>query len=171
VIEETLPETRAARFTELDAQIRAEAEACQNRPQPTPRRKPRRRRSTPSLPPPVRKEIARFARQLIRLHRQAFIADHKLKDRAARLLRSLLLPRPRRRGRPGLASVTKALALLQKYRRQHPGERPEQIWGRVYPETIRGYASLTAVEQLDARQVLRERVRWRVRDRKRRAPK
>jgi hypothetical protein len=85
VIEETIPETRAARFAELDAQIQAETQARPERPLPMPRRKPRRRRSTPSVPAPVRKEIARFARELIRLHRQAFMADRKLKDRASRL--------------------------------------------------------------------------------------
>jgi len=64
----------------------------------------------------MRKEITRLARELNRQHHQPFIADSKLKDRAARLLRSLLPPK-RKRGRPGIASVTKAIQLRARFRR------------------------------------------------------
>jgi hypothetical protein len=62
----------------------------------------------------VRKEIAQVARELKRNHRFLFIADPKLKDRVARLLRSLLPPKPRRRGRPRRKDVTTAILLLAR---------------------------------------------------------
>jgi hypothetical protein len=108
---------------------------------------------------------------LNRQHRKLFTADPRLKDRVARLLRSLLLPRPRRRGRPGIESVTTAIRVLRKLRKQHAGEPWAKIWQRIYPEAIPNYARMNPVDQEHARQVLRERVRWRVRDRKRRARK
>jgi hypothetical protein len=154
-------ECHIIRFGELDAQIQAEEQA---RHTPTPSKKSKRRQPTPALPAAVRKEITRLARELNRQHRSLFMADPKLKDRAARLLRSLLLPK-RKRGRPGIDSVTKAIQLRARFRRQHPGERPEQIWKRVYPEAIPGYAGMNPHDQKHARQVLRERVRWRRRKR------
>jgi hypothetical protein len=90
------------------------------------------------------------------------MADPKLKDRASRFLRSLLPPH-RRRGRPGLGSVTVAIRLLNRFKRQHPEEKPEQIWKRIYPAAIPGYDAMSELEQNDARHVLRERVRWRLR--------
>ena len=87
---------------------------------------------------------------------------------AARFLRSLLLPKPRRRGRPGLNSVTAAINLLGKVRKRYPGEPWPKIWQWIYPEAIANYAGMNAVEQKHSRQVLRERVRWRLRDRRRR---
>jgi hypothetical protein len=125
----------------------------------TARRK--RARVTPPLPAAVRKEIARFARELSRNARPHFMADPKLKDRAARLLRSLLPPRPRRRGRPGRPDVTLAIRLLHRLKRQYPGERAEQVWRRVYPEVILNYAGMTEVERVYAREMLRLRVGWR----------
>jgi hypothetical protein len=117
------------------------------------------------MPPEVRKEIAQVARQLKRNHRALFIADPKLKDRVSRLLRSLLPPQPRRRGRPGRPDVTKAIRLLREFRRQYPNERPSQHWARVYPLVIPGYGEMSPVQQKDARERLRERVRWRRRRR------
>jgi hypothetical protein len=133
--------------------------------------RPRGRSITPPLPAAVRKEITRLARELNRQHGQLFKAEPKLKDRVARLLRSLLLPKPRRRGRPGLDSVTAAIRLLGKFRKQCPGETWAKIWQRVYPEAIPNYAAMNPAEQAHTRQVLRERVRWRLRDRKRRVGK
>jgi hypothetical protein len=159
-------ECRSPRFAELEAQIQAVPERRQGNSQP--QSKSRRRSATPPVPAAVRKEIIHIARELNRQHGQLFKANPKLKDRAARFLRSLLPPRPRRRGRPGIDSVTKAIQLRAKLRRQYPGERPEQIWRRIYPEAISGYAGMSTVDQKNARQVLRERVRWRLRDRKRR---
>src|ERR1039458_1784401 len=115
-VPDAISEPRAPRLAELDAQIRGEAARRQGRPQRNPRR-----RSTPRLPAAVRKEVTRAARELNGRARPYFMADPKLKDRTARFLRSLLLPKPRRRGRPGIPSVTKALALLKKYRRKPPG--------------------------------------------------
>jgi hypothetical protein len=156
---------RDPRFAELNAQIQADAQARQNRP----RVKPKLRRSAPHLPAAVRKEITRLARELNRQYRALFMADLKLKDRAARLLRSLLPPKPRQRGRPGIDSVTKAIRLLRKFRRQYPGERWEMTWKRIYPEAIPNFAGINPIEQEHACQVLRERVRWRLRGRKRRS--
>ncbi len=113
-------EWRIPRFAELDAEIQAQAEQPRNTPQCNGKREPRRR-SDVGMPAAVRKEITRVARELNRQHRNAFLADPKLKDRASRLLRSMLLPKPRRRGRPERADVTKAITLLKKYRSQHVG--------------------------------------------------
>jgi hypothetical protein len=161
-----LSEHRAPRFADLEVQIQGDAERRQERKHK--RKEKGRPRSTPPLPAAVRKEIARLALQLSRQHRALFMADPKLKDRAARLLRSLLPPKPRRRGRPGIDSVTTAIGLLRKFRRQFPGERWAKIWQRVYPEAIPDFAGMNPNEQEHARQVLRERVRWRLRERKRR---
>jgi len=151
-------ENRDSRFAELDAQIDAVEAARQRRPDVV--RKAKRRRPSPRLPAAVRKEIARFARELRRQHREVFMGDPKLKDRASRFLRSLLPPR-RERGRPGIDSVTKAIRLRQKLRQQYPGEKPEQIWKRVYSEAIPGYASMEPERQKAERLLLRERVRSR----------
>lgn len=155
----TFDEIRDPRFAELDAQIKSEEAECQRRPDLV--RQARRRRSpVPRLPAAVRKEIARFARELRRAHRKLFIADPKLKDRVARFLRSLLPPK-HKRGRPGIDSVTKAIRLRQRFKRQYPGEKPEQIWKRVYPEAIPGYATMDRERQKAERLLLRERVRSR----------
>jgi hypothetical protein len=155
----TCNESRDLRFAELDAQIEARQAA---RHQRTAAAKPKRvSRRGPRLPAAVRKEIARFARELRRQHRNLFTADPKLKDRASRFLRSLLPPK-RKRGRPGIDSVTKAIRLRQRVRQQYPGEKPEQIWKRIYPEAIPGYASMDRERQKAERLLLRERVRSRL---------
>jgi len=122
---------REPRFAELDAQI--DGEGAERQREPNVRRKPKRRHS-PRLPAAVRKEISQCARQL-QQHRKLFTADAKLKDRASRFLRSLLPPK-RKRGRPGIDSVTKAIRLRRRFKGQYPGEKPELIWKRIYPETI-----------------------------------
>jgi len=76
----------------------------------------------------------------------------------ARFLRSLLPPK-RKRGRPGIASVTKAILLLKKFKHQYPTEKPEQIWKRIYPEAIPGYTSMDPERQKAERLLLRDRVR------------
>jgi hypothetical protein len=149
-------EHRDPRFDELDSQIEAREVARQ---QKAPAKPGKRRRSAPRLPAALRKEIARFARDL-RQHRKLFAADPKLKDRASRFLRSLLPPK-RKRGRPGIDSVTKAIRLRQRFKRQHPGEKPEQIWKRVYPDAIPGYLTMDLDRQKAERMLLRERVRGR----------
>jgi hypothetical protein len=150
----TCNEDRDPRFAELDAQI--EAENANRQQQATAPKSKHRRRPGPRLPTAVRKEIARFAREL-RQHRKLFIADPKLKDRASRFLRSLLPPR-RKRGRPGIDSVTIAIRLRNRFRRQYPGEKPEQIWKKVYPKAIPGYARMDRERQKAEQLLLRERV-------------
>ncbi len=122
-----------------------------------------------NIPAAVRNKVTRAAQELKREHRKLFMADPKLKDRAARFLRSLLPPKPRKRGHPGYDSVTNAIRLRKEYARQYPGERPQLIWSRVYPEAIPAYSALNETEQKDARADLREHVRDRLRKRRRRA--
>jgi hypothetical protein len=115
-----------------------------------------------ALPQALRKEIAALARKLAKEYRTVFAEDPALRKRAGQFLTALLPPKPRRRGRPGDQTVTKAIRLLRRFRRQYPNERGEKIWERIYPEAIPNYASMSEVEQADARQQLRERVRWRL---------
>jgi hypothetical protein len=116
-----------------------------------------------ALPKELRKELTTMARKLARAHRALFISDPNLRKRAGQFLTALLPPKPRRRGRPGRADVTAAIRLLRKFRRQNPSERGEKIWERIYPQAIPGYGSMADVQQADAREQLRERVRWRQR--------
>ena len=111
-------EFRDPRFTELDAQI----QAAKVERQQSPAKRNRRQHAGPALPREVRKEITRCA-QALRQHRKFFIADAKLKDPVARALRSMLPPH-RKRGRPGLDRVTKAIRLLKQFRRQYLHEKP-----------------------------------------------
>jgi hypothetical protein len=113
------------------------------------------------LPRAIRKELATLARKLNREHRALFAGNPNLRKRAGQFLIALLPPKPRRRGRPGIQSVTQAIRLIGKFRRQYRGERAEQIWSRVYPLAIPNYATMSELEQSEARQQLRERVRWR----------
>jgi len=144
-------ESRDPRFAELDAQIEAEESSRVERP-----KQPKRYRTGHRLPRDVRKEITRCAQRL-RQHRKLFMADPKLKDRAVRFLRSLLPPK-RKRGRPGLPGVSRAILLLRKFRNQYPEEKPETLWARIYPEVIPGFASMDRARQRVERWLLRERV-------------
>jgi hypothetical protein len=147
-------EHRDPRFAELDAQIQAakvdQEPAAQKR---------KRQRAGPALPREIRKEVTHCARQL-RQHRKLFIADPTLKERVARAFRSMLPPR-RKRGRPGLDSVTTAIRLLKQFRRQFPHDKPAQLWARVYPEAIPGYATMERERQKAERLLLRDRVQSR----------
>jgi hypothetical protein len=113
------------------------------------------------LPRVVRKEIAALARKLARDHRTLFVSDPTYRRRAGQFLTALLPPKPRRRGRPGRPDVTQAIRLLKAFKRQYPTERPAEHWARMYPMVIAGYEGMNPVEQRDARERLRERVRWR----------
>jgi hypothetical protein len=150
-------ESRIRRPGEPDGDIHADTERRQGT---TPRQRKRQRGSHPGIPAPVRKEITRAARELNRQCRKLFLADPGLKDRAARMLRSLLPPKVKR-GRPGMPAVTAAVRLLHQLKRQYPHERPAELWKRVYPAAINGYESMSPIEKKTAREVLRERVRWR----------
>jgi hypothetical protein len=113
----------------------------------TPRSKRRNLNQQPLIPAAVCKEITQAARELKRNHRALFIADPMLKDRVARLIRSLLPPKPRRRGRPGRKDVTTAILLLARFRRQYPTERAELHWRRVYPLAIPNYDAMSEIHQ------------------------
>ena len=139
-----------------------------NRPHVTPTAAPPYPDGMPTpLPRELRKEIAAFARKLAKEHRAVFAEDPTRRKRAGQYLTALLPPKPRRRGRPGDPTVTKAIRLLRTFRRQCPNEHGERIWRRIYPLAIPNYNSMTALEQGDARQQLRGRVRWRLKRRKR----
>lgn len=150
-------ESRDPRFAELDVQIEAENEARQQKstaPKPN-----RRRRPGPRLPAVVRKEITQCARQL-RQHQRLFKADAKLKDRAARVLRSMLPPK-RKRGRPGIPGVTQAILLLKQLQRERPEQQPKERWQQVYRKVISDYTGLTRDQQRAQEVLLREQVRSR----------
>ena len=51
--------------------------------------------------------------------------------------------------------------IVQSTRGQYPGERAEEHWRQVYPLAIPNYATMNEIEKSDARQELRDRVRWR----------
>jgi hypothetical protein len=121
------------------------------------------------LPRSLRKEIAAFARNLKGDHRALFSSDPAYRKRAGQFLTALLPPKPKRRGRPGIPSVTKAIALLKKYRREHRGEKPEQLWRRIYPAAISNYDAMSEVQKRDARAELIARVKDRTKKQKRRA--
>jgi hypothetical protein len=144
-----------------DMGARLEANTQRDRPAPSKPKPPTRRRIL-QLPQAVRKEISQFARKLKRDHRQLFASDPAFRKRAGQFLTALLPPKPRRRGRPGRPDVTKAIRLLKVYCRRYPIERPAEHWARIYPQVIPGYGNMNAVEQRDAQERLRERVRWRL---------
>jgi hypothetical protein len=116
-----------------------------------------------NLPRSLRKEISTLARKLARDYRALFASDPIYRKRAGQFLTALLPPKPRRRGRPGRPDVTQAIRLLQRFKREFPNERPAEHWARMYPLVIAGYGGMNPVEQRDARERLRERVRWRLR--------
>jgi hypothetical protein len=147
---------RDPRFAELDSQIKAEETARKQMPAA---KKPKRQGSGPRLPREIRKEITLCARQL-RHHRALFTADPMLRDRAARVLKSMLPPR-RKRGRPGIASVTSAMMLLKKLQREHPEQERKQLWPQVYRRVIPNYATLPREQQRAKELLLREQVRSR----------
>jgi hypothetical protein len=151
------PEFRDPRFAELDEQLQAQTA---NRASAKPAAQ-KRRRSSPTIPRALLKDIVRAARELRKRHGALFIADANLRDRAARLFRSMLPPKPRRRGRPALDSVTVATRLLRRLKRLYADEKPSQIWARIYPVVIPNYESLSATEKKDAGLLLRNRVRSR----------
>jgi len=128
------------------------------------RRKRRRRQA--AIPRELRTEVTQCAKSLARKYAHLFAGDRKLKDRIMRLVRALLPPRPRRRGRPANTDVTRAIRLLRKFHRDYPEEVPRQHWARVYPLVIPNFHSMTDPEQDTSRFALRERVRWRLRKRR-----
>jgi hypothetical protein len=51
--------------------------------------------------------------------------------------------------------------LRREFKRQFPNEPWARIWERICPQAIPNYATMSELEQANARQELRERVRWR----------
>src|SRR5215471_13825676 len=82
------------------------------------------------------------------------------------IARALLPPRPNPRGRPANPTVTRAITLYRKFRRESPDQSPRKLWARVYPKVIDGWANMSDLEQRNARDELRERIAWRRRKRR-----
>lgn len=137
----------------------------------TPRLEPnarkKHRNQQPGVPVEIVKDVVAAAQVIRDNHKAAFLADRKLKDRAARLFRTLLPPRPRRPGRKPLASVTVAIRLVQRFKSEDPVAKPEQIWAKVYPKAIPNYASLANEVRWNEQRRLRERVHGRKRQQQR----
>jgi hypothetical protein len=122
------------------------------------------------LPRSLRKEIAACARKLKRNHRALFTSVPAYRKQVGQFLTTALLPRkPKRRGRPGIPSVTTAIRLQEKFRREHPGEKHEQLWDRICPKVIPNYDAMRELEKRDARAQLIARVKDRRKKRKRQA--
>jgi hypothetical protein len=64
--------------------------------------------------------------------------------------------------------VTLAEVMLNELRRQHPEASHRTLWKSVYPAAIQGYDKLGKLEKRAAREDMRDRVRGRRHDRKRR---
>jgi hypothetical protein len=125
-----------------------------------------KRRRRDSIPKELRIEVTQHARSIASKYRKLFVADRQLKDRVLRLLRALLPPRPRRRGRPRDQTTTRAIVLYRKLRRQSPEDKPRTVWARVYPLVIPGYDGMPEMEQRTVRETLRERIAGRRRKRR-----
>jgi hypothetical protein len=143
---------------DLDPKTQAEA-ANRAKTKPVPG-KHRKRLSSP-IPRELLRAIVQMARKLKKDHGPQFAANPELKNHAARLFRSILPPRPKRRGRPPIDTVTTAIRLLRTFKRSHPNEKPEQIWARIYPLAIPSYESFSKDEKRAQRLLLRDRVRSR----------
>ena len=118
------------RFAELDAQVEARR-AKRGHVATVPREDTPPRPPSPLLPKEVRKELATLARKLKRDYRLLFASSPLYRKRAGQFLTALLPPKPRRRGRPGRPDVTKAIRLLELFRRRYPNELPAEHWARM----------------------------------------
>jgi hypothetical protein len=127
----------------------------------------RRTSRTKSLPVELVTDIVALARTLRERHELLFFADRKLKDRAARLFRTVLPPRPGRPGRKRIANVTLAIRLQRRLKLENPTARPDKIWAKVYPMAIPNYATLTNEARWIEQRRLRDRVHSRKRQQKR----
>jgi hypothetical protein len=166
-------EYRDARFAELDRQIAAQSRGSgASRPphggkevvEHRLRRKPKRR--SQRLPREYRQDLARMAKEHRKKYNALFSADSTLKERGARFYRSML---PRlRSGRPSIESVTQATQLFRRLSQQYPDDKPEQIWGRIYPKAIPNYPALGKDDRIAQQLLLRNRVRSRRNQRRRR---
>ena len=126
-----------------------------------------RRRKREAVPEPMRQEVIEFAKRLQGNYGPSFAAHPRLKHLVGRLLAFALPPLPRRPGRPGYPEVTRAMKMLGELRRLHPDESYRSLWRRIYPIVIIGHDSLNKPERRAAKQMLRDRVRWRRRQARR----
>jgi hypothetical protein len=124
---------------------------------------PQRRRA-PSIPRELQNEIAAHAKVIGKKYRKLFNADGKLKQRIARLTAVLLPPRARR-GRPRDPTITRALALYHKRRRQYSDERPRESWYFVAGKLIQNFDSYNQLE----RRALVDDLRTRAKSRRRKS--
>ena len=124
-----------------------------------PKRAARRRERIPAA---LREEIESCGRLLTELFGSVFASHPRLKFTAARLFAAQLPPSPQPPGRPGFREVTRAIALREKLRGQHPEWSEKQIWGAAYGALISNYHGLPPLERRDAEYWLRQRVHWRL---------
>ena len=167
-LSETTPvETVFRRDGRLNGAIAADQRCKEQSP---PNEKPpavKRRRKSPALPAEYRRELARVAREHRKKFGPQFKEDPKLRERGARYYKSLL---PRRRpGRPAIDGVSTAIRLLKLHRVRYPDDTPEQHWRRIYPRAIPDYDAMSIGNQRAQRLLLRNRVRARGNQQKRRA--
>ena len=120
-------------------------------PQTVPEVETSGKKRRPPLPREYRQAIVLTAREHRKRYRLLFLSDPTLKDRGARLYRSLLLPRPRKPGRPGLAEVSLALQMREQ----------GKPWSEIYPACIQDYPNLDPSSRRWRQRELRDRVRSR----------
>ena len=121
----------------------------------------------PQLPSEARKQILATARELSKRYAPVFEQNPSLRRVAATLFLTGIRPR-RRSGRPCDPAITRASSLLRKYRSEHPGETPAEIWERIYSVVIPGFAALPARARSKVARNLRAAVRSRRNSRRRR---
>ena len=109
----------------------------------------------PPLPHQYRQALVLIAREHRRTFKRLFLSDPTLKDRGARLYRSLLLPR-RRPGRPRSEQVTKAVEL----------RRAGVAWPEICERVIPDYRQLP----YDTQQQRSDRLQRAARARERKSP-
>ncbi len=114
--------------------------------------------SSHPMPAHLAGDILTAAQGIRDRHKELFAADRKLKDRAARLFRTVLPPRPRCPGRKRIPSVTIAMRMHKKLTNENATARPEEIWAKIYPKAIPNYASLTQGDRWMEQRRLRDRV-------------
>ncbi len=126
-----------------------------------------RKPSNAILPLDYRRDLSKMAREHQKKYGTSFKVDATLKDRAARFYRSQLPPL-RRAGRPGISGVTIAIRLKRVTKQQDPDETAVHRWGRIYPIAIPNHETLTKEQQRVERILLRERVKSRKNQQRRR---
>lgn len=129
-------EDRDPCFAELDALI-AEERAAELKVR-RPAKKLQHKRRSPGLPREYRQEIIHMAAEHREKFKVRFAKDPGLRDRGARLYRTLVFPRPR--GNKPAKRVRMAVKLIQEL-----GHRPTPLdWIRINLLCIRGLAKMSA---------------------------